>query len=86
MIDMGESFATLSLKNRLKIAQTGWAFVQEGMTILTHGSSRVVIALLLEVSYYLLLMLFMLFMLIQCIFIFVTSMSACYLYGKKGGF
>ena len=50
MIELSESFASVSLEKRLNIATAGWAFIQEGMTILTHGCSRVVIALLLEAA------------------------------------
>ena len=40
----------LSLSSRVYIAETGHGFVQDGMTVLVHGNSRVVFALLLKAS------------------------------------
>lgn len=36
--------------SRSRIAEIGHSFVQDGCTVLTHGSSRVVMALLLKAA------------------------------------
>ncbi|KAJ7567137.1 hypothetical protein O6H91_02G133300 [Diphasiastrum complanatum] len=46
LIERGEKFGEISLKARQTIALLGKDFVQDGSTILTHGCSRVVLALL----------------------------------------
>lgn len=40
----------MSEASRSKIADIGHSFVQDGCTVLTHGTSRVVTALLLKAS------------------------------------
>jgi len=46
LIDRGHLFAETSLKARAKIAELGECFVRNGSVVFTHGSSRVVLALL----------------------------------------
>lgn len=50
LIRRGENFAGMSQASRSKIAEIGHSFVQDGCTVLAHGSSRVVTALLLKAS------------------------------------
>jgi len=50
LIRRGENFAGMSEASRSTIADIGHSFVQDGCTVLTHGSSRVVTALLLKAS------------------------------------
>ncbi len=50
LIKRGENFAGISERSRLGIAEIGHSFVQDGCTVLTHGSSRVVMALLLKAA------------------------------------
>jgi translation initiation factor eIF-2B subunit alpha len=40
----------MSEMSRGRIAEIGHSFVQDGCTVLTHGSSRVVMALLLKAA------------------------------------
>lgn len=47
LVRRGEKFAGMSLTSRTHIANIGNSFVQDGFTVLTHGNSRVVTALLL---------------------------------------
>ena len=46
LIDRGNTFAETSLKARAKIAELGECFIRDGSVVLTHGHSRVVLALL----------------------------------------
>lgn len=46
LIERGERFGEISLKARKTIAMLGQDFVRDGSTILTHGFSRVVLAIL----------------------------------------
>jgi len=46
ILSRGEKFAEASLRSRSKIAATASPFIQTNSTILTHGCSRVVLALL----------------------------------------
>jgi len=50
ILSRGEKFAEASLTARSKIAETGSQFIQTNSTILTHGCSRVVLALLAHAS------------------------------------
>lgn len=50
LIERGQKFASSSLKSRQKIAELSHNFVRDGMTVLTHGYSRVVVTLLLRAS------------------------------------
>ena len=50
LIRRGENFAGMSVASRSRIADIGHSFVQDGCTVLVHGSSRVVNALLLRAS------------------------------------
>lgn len=50
VLERGERFAGVSLAARDRIAQVGADFIQEGMTVLTHGWSRVVASVLLEAA------------------------------------
>lgn len=50
MIKRGENFAGISESSRVGIAEIGHSFVQDGCTVLTHGNSRVVMALLLKAA------------------------------------
>ena len=50
LIRRGENFASMSLTSRSRIAEIGHSFVQDGCTVLTHGNSRVVMALLLRAA------------------------------------
>mmetsp|Transcript_15098 Transcript_15098/g.21514 ORF Transcript_15098/g.21514 Transcript_15098/m.21514 type:complete len:107 (+) Transcript_15098:2-322(+) len=42
VLERGEQFASVSLAAWEQIADLGHAFIQDGMVVLTHGSSRVV--------------------------------------------
>ena len=46
----GEKFAGISLSSREHIAKIGHSFVEDGCTVLVHGHSRVVSALLLRAA------------------------------------
>lgn len=46
----GQLFANLSLSARTQIADVGHSFIQDGFTVLIHGNSRVVSALLLKAA------------------------------------
>jgi hypothetical protein len=50
LVRRGENFAGMSETSRSRIAEIGHSFVQDGCTVLTHGSSRVVMALLLKAA------------------------------------
>jgi translation initiation factor eIF-2B subunit alpha len=50
LLRRGQMFAGLSLSSRAHIAELGHSFVEDGCTVLVHGSSRVVTALLLKAS------------------------------------
>lgn len=50
LIRRGENFTGMSEASRTTIAGIGHSFVQDGCTVLTHGISRVVTALLLRAS------------------------------------
>nr|CCA19255.1 translation initiation factor eIF2B subunit alpha pu [Albugo laibachii Nc14] len=50
LIDRGKLFAETSLASRKKIAEIGHRFIRDGMVVLTHGISRVTIAVLSEAS------------------------------------
>lgn len=50
LIKRGENFAGISERSRLSIADIGHSFVQDGCSVLTHGNSRVVMALLLKAA------------------------------------
>ena len=50
VLERGERFAGISLAARDRIAQVGLPFIQDGMTVLTHGWSRVVASLLVNAS------------------------------------
>ena len=50
VLERGERFADISLAARDRIAHVAADFIQEGMTVLTHGWSRVVASVLLEAS------------------------------------
>ncbi|KAF1332928.1 Translation initiation factor eif-2b subunit alpha, partial [Globisporangium splendens] len=50
LIDRGNFFAETSLSSRKRIAEVGHSFIRDGMRVLTHGASRVVIALLCEAA------------------------------------
>jgi translation initiation factor eIF-2B subunit alpha len=50
VLERGERFASISLAARERIADLGQAFIQDGMVVLTHGSSRVVSTLLLKAA------------------------------------
>lgn len=50
LVRRGENFAGMSETSRGRIAEIGHSFVQDGCTVLTHGSSRVVMALLLKAA------------------------------------
>ncbi|CCI50848.1 unnamed protein product [Albugo candida] len=50
LIERGKLFAETSLASRKKIAQIGHRFICDGMVVLTHGISRVTIAVLCEAS------------------------------------
>ncbi|TMW65526.1 hypothetical protein Poli38472_008168 [Pythium oligandrum] len=50
LIDRGKLFAETSLSSRKRIAEVGHSFIRNGMRVMTHGISRVVIALLLEAA------------------------------------
>jgi translation initiation factor eIF-2B subunit alpha len=46
LIERGNTFAETSLKARAKIAELGECFIRDGSVVMTHGNSRVVMALL----------------------------------------
>jgi len=46
----GEKFAGMSMSSRSHIANIGHSFIKDGFTILIHGNSRVVSALVLKAS------------------------------------
>ena len=46
LIERGNLFAATSLKARAKIAEFGTPFIRDGSVVMTHGLSRVVMALL----------------------------------------
>lgn len=46
----GEAFTTMSDASRSQIASIGHSFIQDGYTILVHGNSRVVNALILKAA------------------------------------
>lgn len=46
LIERGNTFAETSLKARAKIAELGEGFIRDGSVVMTHGNSRVVLALL----------------------------------------
>mmetsp|Transcript_16836 Transcript_16836/g.25317 ORF Transcript_16836/g.25317 Transcript_16836/m.25317 type:complete len:317 (+) Transcript_16836:66-1016(+) len=50
LIRRGESFAGMSESSRASISHIGHSFIQDGYTVLTHGNSRVVMALLLKAA------------------------------------
>ncbi|GLD92259.1 hypothetical protein PINS_up000792 [Pythium insidiosum] len=50
LIDRGKLFAETSLSSRKRIAEVGHSFIRNGMRVLTHGTSRVVVALLKEAA------------------------------------
>ncbi|DBA05324.1 TPA: hypothetical protein N0F65_007486 [Lagenidium giganteum] len=50
LIDRGKLFEATSLSSRKRIAEIGHSFIRDGMRVLTHGTSRVVIALLREAA------------------------------------
>ena len=50
MRERGQAFAEISSRSRAKIASLGRQFIRDEMTILCHGFSRVVLALLQEAS------------------------------------
>ena len=50
MRERGNAFAEISSRSRAKIASLGRQFIRDEMTILCHGFSRVVLALLVEAS------------------------------------
>lgn len=50
MRERGNAFAEISSRSRAKIASLGKQFIRDEMTILCHGFSRVVLALLKEAS------------------------------------
>ncbi|KAG3004848.1 hypothetical protein PC121_g18562 [Phytophthora cactorum] len=50
LIDRGKLFAETSLSSRKRISDVGHNFIRDGMKVLTHGKSRVVIALLREAA------------------------------------
>jgi translation initiation factor eIF-2B subunit alpha len=50
VLERGERFADISVHSRDRIAELGQAFVQDGQTVLTHGWSRVVSALLIRAA------------------------------------
>lgn len=50
VIRRGQRFANMSLSARTQIAAVGHSFIQDGYTVLIHGNSRVVSALLLKAA------------------------------------
>ena len=50
VLERGERFADISLAARDRIAHVAADFIQEGMTVLTHGWSRVVASILLHAA------------------------------------
>ena len=50
VLERGERFAGISLAARDRIAELGQEFIQDGQTVLVHGFSRVVTALLIKAA------------------------------------
>ena len=50
LVRRGEKFAGISLKSRCHIADIGHSFIQDDCTVLVHGNSRVVAALVLKAA------------------------------------
>ena len=50
LLRRGQMFAGMSLSSRVHIAEIGHSFVEDGSTVLVHGSSRVVTSLLLKAA------------------------------------
>ncbi|KAF4318094.1 hypothetical protein BBO99_00003921 [Phytophthora kernoviae] len=50
LIDRGKLFAETSLTSRNRISEVGHNFIRDGMKVMIHGKSRVVIALLREAA------------------------------------
>ena len=50
LISRAEKIAGTSLRSRHKISEVGHSFVQDGCTVLIHGNSRVVTALLMKAA------------------------------------
>eukprot|EP01035_Chromulina_nebulosa_P019252 gene19252-25104_t len=50
LLRRGERFAGMSLASRARIAEIGHSFVQDNCTVLIHGNSRVVTALIIKAS------------------------------------
>lgn len=50
LLRRGQRFANMSRSARVQIAEAGHSFIQEGYTILVHGLSRVVTALILKAA------------------------------------
>jgi len=50
VLERGERFAGISLAARDRIAELGQEFIQDGQTVLVHGFSRVVSALLIKAA------------------------------------
>jgi translation initiation factor eIF-2B subunit alpha len=50
ILKRGEKIAGISLSSREHIAKVGHSFVEDGCTVLVHGHSRVVTALLLKAA------------------------------------
>lgn len=46
----GEQFAGMSLSSRAMIAELGHSFIQDNCTVLIHGASRVVNALVMKAA------------------------------------
>lgn len=46
LVERGNTFAETSLKARAKIAELGEGFIRDGSVVMSHGNSRVVLALL----------------------------------------
>lgn len=50
LLRRGEKYTNISLKSRAQIAEIGHSFIQNNFTVLVHGHSRVVIALILKAA------------------------------------
>lgn len=50
LLRRGERFANMSMSARAKIAELGHSFIQDNCTLLVHGVSRVVTALILKAA------------------------------------
>ena len=50
LLAKGETYASMSQNSRHKIAEIGHSFIQEGNTVLVHGNSRVVTALIIKAA------------------------------------